>query len=226
MSTLILGAHGPLGLACARQLLARGDMVIACVQAPKRLPPALDDLATEYPSRLTPLQWSASAPPSLSGITQALVTELPIPPEQQDEPADAAAALRAVQGDALAAATRDLLAPTLAAVQLLAAVGPKRALLHASWLGSIAGKVRGGDYSLSVPYAAHLMLVRSAALDLQRAGIAVVVGNAGRYRLDMAGPGFHADIDEVAAGLIRQLELATPDAEPTFVDWRGTARPW
>lgn len=70
------------------------------------------------------------------------------------------------------------------------------------------------------------MLVRGAAFDLQRAGIAAVVGNAGRYKLDMAGPGFHAEVDDVARGLLAVLDGCSLATEPEFRDWRGAIRRW
>lgn len=226
MTTLVLGAHGPLGLACIRQLLAAGASVIAGVQAPHRIPPALLDLQEEFPSLLTPVAWAAGKWPTLPRIARAIVAELPIPPAQEDEADDPAAALRMLSPDAAQAEVRHLLSPTLAAIQLVTVVRPDRVLVQASWLGSIAEKIRGGGYALGIGYAAHLMLVRAAALDLQRAGIATVVGNAGRYRLDMAGPGFHAEIEDVARGLIAVLDACTLADEPQFRDWRGTTRSW
>ena len=49
---------------------------------------------------------------------------------------------------------------------------------------------------------------------------------AGRYKLDMSGPGFHADIDDVARGLLAVLDRCELTKEPTFRDWRGTERSW
>jgi hypothetical protein len=179
--TLILGAHGPLGLACTRQVLASGGSVIAGVQAPHRVPPALHDLGDEFPALLTVSAWSAAAVPAWSGVTRAIIAELPIPPAQTDEADDPAADVRALSPERVLIDARAVLAPTLAAIQVITHVRPQRVLIQASWLGSVEEKIRGGGYSTGVAYAAHLMMVRAAALDLQRAGIATVVGNAGRY---------------------------------------------
>ena len=96
MSTLILGAHRPLGLACVREVLSRGQAVVAGVQAPHRIPPALHDLREEYPGMLTALAWQPGSWPAVPGIERAIVAELPIPPVQTDEADDAAADLRAI----------------------------------------------------------------------------------------------------------------------------------
>lgn len=226
MSTLILGAHGPLGLACARAVLATGQPVIAGVQAPHRLPPALDDLRAESPSLLSAFVWQQGTIPSLPPITRAIIAELPIPPTQSDEADDPVADILALTPDRVLADARTVIAPTLAAIQFIAHAKPVRALVQASWLGSIDEKIRGGGYVIGVAYAAQLMLVRTAALDLARAGIATVVGNAGRYKLDMSGPGFHAEVDEVAAGLLAVLDACELGAEPEFRDWRGAIRRW
>ncbi len=226
MNTLVLGANGPLGLACIRQLLSGGASVVAAVQAPHRIPPALHDLREEFPSQLTAVAWQAGKWPAIPAVERAIVAELPIPPAQVDEADDPVADIRALTIDGAMAEVRGVLAPTLAAIQLISIVRPQRVLIQASWLGSIEEKIRGGGYTLSVAYAAQLMLVRTAAVDLHRAGIATVVGNAGRYKLDMAGPGFHADIDDVARGLISVLDNCQSTSEPEYRDWRGTVRRW
>lgn len=226
MTTLVLGAHRPLGLACVRQVLSSGAPVLAAVQAPHRVPPALHDLREEYPTLLTALAWQPGDWPQLPGIERAIVAELPIPPTPTDEADDAAADLRALTVESLLAEARDVIGPTLAAIQLVTHVRPKRVLIQASWLGVIEEKIRGGGHALAMTYASQLMLVRVAAIDLQRAGIAAVVGNAGRYRLDMAGPGFHAEIDDVARGLLAVLDACRLGDEAEFRDWRGTIRHW
>jgi len=226
MTTLVLGAHGPLGLACVRAVLAAGSPVIAAVQAPHRLPPAIADLRDEHTGLLETFTWQAGRWPTLAGVTRALVTELPIPPAQTDEPDDATSLLRQLGPEQALQDVRALVPPTLAALQLVATIQPARVLVQASWLGSVEEKIRGGGYASAMGYAAQLMLVRAAALDLSRSGSAVVIGNAGRYKLDMAGPGFHAEVDEVARGLLAVLDAAVPGAEPEFRDWRGTLRRW
>ncbi len=226
MNTLVLGAHRPLGLACVRRILSTGASVVAGVQAPHRIPPAVHDLREEYPAQLTAVAWRAGERPALPPIQRVIIAELPIPPAQSDEADDPSADLRALRAEQLAADVRALLEPTLAAIQLVTMIQPRRVLIQASWLGSIEEKIRGGGYALGAAYAAHLMLARSAAFDLQRAGIAAVVGNAGRYKLDMAGPDFHADVDHVAQGLIDVLDACVLADEPRFRDWRGAERRW
>jgi NAD(P)-dependent dehydrogenase (short-subunit alcohol dehydrogenase family) len=226
MTTLICGAHGPLGLACVRSVLSSGEPVAACVQAPHRTPPALQDLRDEYPSLLTITAWQHGALPTLPSMHRAIIAELPIPPVQSDEADDAAAAIRALDAQSLLNDARTVLVPTLHAIQLVTAVRPARVLIQGSWLGSIEERVRGGSYAPGVAYAAQLMLVRTAAFDLQRAGIATVIGNAGRYKLDLAGPDFHADVDQVARGLLAVLDACDGKQEPEFRDWRGTIRRW
>lgn len=226
MTTLILGANGPLGIAFVRQLLAAGQSVIAAVQVPQRIPPALHDLRDEHASLLTALVWSANSAPAIPPIARAIITELPIPPVQTDEAPDATADIRALTIDAMVADVRSTLTLTLSAIQLVARLHPARALIQASWLGSIEDKIRGGGYNLAVAHAAQLMLVRAAALDLCRGGTTTIVGNAGRYRLDMAGPEFHAEVDDVAKGLLAVLDGAVSGAEPEFRDWRGAVRHW
>lgn len=209
-----------------REVLSRGETIVAGVQVPHRIPLALQDLGEEYPKQLTSLAWQPNAWPTVTGIERAVIAELPIPPVQAEEADDAAADLRAIRVDRLLEASREVLAPTLAAIQFITQVQPKRVLIQASWMGVIEEKIRGGDHGLSVAYASHLMLVRAAANDLQRAGIATVVVNAGRYKLDMAGPAFHADVEDVARGLMAVLDSCRVENEPEFREWRGGVRRW
>lgn len=226
MTTLVLGAHGPLGLACVRAVLAGGDTVIAGVQSPHRVPPALADLRGDHAGQLQVVSWQPGDWSLAPTVSRAIIAELPVPPVQLDEPDDPTSALRDLSADALQRDIARLLPPTVASLQVAARLRPARVLLQASWLGSVSNKIRGGGYAVAAAYAAHLMLVRTAALDLQRDGIAVVVGNAGRYRLDLAGPEFHADIDDVARGLLALLDAADAADEPRFADWRGTPQAW
>lgn len=226
MTTFVLGAHRPLGLACVRQSLASGGRVLAGVQAPHRVPPALGDLRDEYPTQLTVVPWTAGAWPSVGPVERVVIAELPIPPAQSDEADDPASDLRALSAERLLAETPQVLDPTLAALQFVTYIRPVRVLIQATWLGVIGEKIRGGGYALGAAYAAQLMMARIAALDLQRAGIAAVVGNAGRYKVDISGPDFHADIDEVARGLLAILDRCQVADEPEFRDWRGGVHHW
>nr|MCU0625813.1 hypothetical protein [Gemmatimonadaceae bacterium] len=67
---------------------------------------------------------------------------------------------------------------------------------------------------------------RTLQHDLLSGGLATVVANAGRYRIDPAGLAFQPDADAVAAQLLVRLEEAGVTGEPAFVDWRGMARAW
>ena len=226
MTTLICGAQTPLGLAFVRALVAHSSAVIAAVQSPAKVPPALHDLRDDAPTLVQVAPWSPDDAPALTGVTQVIVAELPIPPAPADESDPPLADLGALDLPLSLRETHALLAPTVNALRWAGTLAPARLLVQASWLGSVQARVRGGNYAQGLAYAAHLMLVRTAALDLQRAGIGVVIANAGRYRLDMAGPGFHADVDDVARGLLGVIGRADPDAEPAFLDWRGAVQPW
>jgi hypothetical protein len=226
MTTLICGAHRPLGLACTRALLSAEAPVIACVQAPHRVPPALYDLQEESPALLTIIAWQHGQWPTLPPVTKAIIAELPIPPAPSDEADAPLLAIQQLDATDILKETRAVIAPTLAALQLIARAQPSRVLIQASWLGSVEERVRGGGYELGAAYAAQLMLAKTSAFDLQRAGIATVVGNAGRYKLDLAGPEFHADVDAVARGLLAVLDACDAAVEPAFRDWRGSLRRW
>lgn len=132
MNTLILGAHRPLGLACLRRILSTGASAVAAVQAPHRIPPAVHDLREQHPAQLTALAWRAGDWPALPPIERVIIAELPIPPAQSDEGDDPAAELRALRAEHLAADVRALLEPTLAAIQLVTMIQPRRVLIQAS----------------------------------------------------------------------------------------------
>ncbi len=239
--TFVTGAHRPLGMALARRALALGHVVAVTVPNPARVP-AITDLHDEFPQRLHVLAWDAldaAAIPRVAaavrertgGIERAIVCELPLPPASDDLADDLRPAMLALAVQPLANTTASLLATTLHATQLAATlldgVAGARALLIASWLGSVTDKIRGGEHLAAVPHAAQLMLARTLQHDLLSGGITTVVANPGRYRIDPAGLAFQADADEVAAGLLERLEDdPAPHGEPAFLDWRGAPRHW
>jgi NAD(P)-dependent dehydrogenase (short-subunit alcohol dehydrogenase family) len=237
---LVTGAHRPLGAALVRHLLAAGHVAAVTVPNPRRVP-ALDDLRDEHPGRLHVLAWESTegsgrtrvvqqVRAALGGIERAIVAELPLPPANDDLADDLRPALLALDAAPLVQATATLVTATLHAVQVAATllhdVRDARVLLLASWLGSATTKIRGGEHLAAVPHAAQLMLARTLQHDLLSGGIATVVANPGRYRIDPAGLAFQADAETVAAALLERLDAAIASDEPAFMDWRGVVRSW
>lgn len=237
---LVTGAHRPLGAAMVAHALAAGHVVAATVPNPRRVP-ALDDLAEEHPGRLHVLAWDAldgagrarivaQVRAAIGGIERAIVAELPLPPANDDLADDLRPAMLALEAAPLVQATASLVTATLHATQVAATllhdVAGARLLLLASWLGSATDKIRGGEHLAAVPHAAQLMLARTLQHDLLSGGIATIVANPGRYRIDPAGLAFQADAETVAAALLARLEAPVTADEPAFMDWRGTPRAW
>lgn len=237
---LVTGAHRPLGVALATRALAAGHAVAVTVPNPARVP-AIRDLADEHPGRVHVVAWDAldadaipraatAVRASLGRVDRAIVCELPLPPAPDDLADDLRPAMLAVRAQPLVNATATWLAATLHATQLAATLAggatDARVLLVASWLGSVTDKIRGGEHLAAVPHAAQLMLARTLQHDLLSGGVATVVANPGRYRIDPAGLAFQADAEQVADGLLARLEEPVDAADPGFVDWRGARRNW
>jgi len=235
---LITGANRGLGLEFTRQLLARGDRVIATCRQPGRAH-ALNQLIGEHPGRLRLLPLDVAAPKSHA----ELVRELPLVLGDGDE-GGAATRLDLLVNNAgvlhsgerfgkVAAETLDDSLRTNAtgpflltqALAPLLADGARVANLS-SELGSIAGKDAFRTPSYSISKAALNMATALLARALAERGIVVVALHPGWVQTDMGGTGADVTPQEAAAALLRVIERAGADDSGRFFDRHGVPLPW
>ncbi|MCB9080622.1 MAG: SDR family oxidoreductase [Lewinellaceae bacterium] len=106
--------------------------------------------------------------------------------------------------------------------------GDAPVILHiGSWLGSIAVKKDGGNYSYAVSKSALNMLNRALAFDLQADGIIAVVVNPGWVQTSMGGSRAMFTPEQAVGQLINNvLQGITLADTGKFFNYDGTEHPW
>jgi NAD(P)-dependent dehydrogenase (short-subunit alcohol dehydrogenase family) len=228
---LVTGANRGLGLEFARQLLARGERVVATCRHPGKAT-ALNALAGEHPGRLRVLPLDVAAPRSIA----ELANELPL--------LDEALSLRllvncagvlhsgerfgaidpAIVEDSFRTNAMGPLLVTQALAERLAD-GAKVANVS-SVLGSIASLARFGSPSYDISKAAQNMATALLAKALAPRGIVVLALHPGWARTDMGGDNATVPVPDAVAGLLRVIDRATARDSGSFHDWRGETLPW
>ncbi len=237
--TLITGAGRPYGVALVRACLDRGDRVIAASRNPARVP-VLADLRAEYGGlellALDPADAGsvAAAAPVLHGLAPSIDLLLLAPPEpsvnEKLEDVERDTRLATVSGAGLGEHyRRTAVAPVLFVRTLLPWLERERGarvLFVSTWLGSLAGKIQGGDYALCASAAGLHMLVRALSHDIADRGITCLIGNPGWFATTPDGPAFRIPIDESAAGLLAVTDALAPAQSGGFFDYTGVERAW
>ena len=234
---LVTGANRGIGLAFVRQLLARGDHVIATCRKPGAAT-ALNALAGEHPGRLHVLPLDVANPKSRASLLHEL--PLVLGDGRIDLLVNNAGVLHSGErfGHVDAAVLEDSLhtnaiGPFLLAQALVPwlregidqASGAVIANLS-SVMGSIAslGEFRSPSYCASK--AAQNMLTVQLAHALAPRGINVLALHPGWVQTDMGGGSANVVTDDSVRGLLQRIDAATLAQSGTFLDWRGDALPW
>lgn len=228
---LVTGASRGLGLEFVRQLLARGDAVVAACRRPAEAD-ALNALAAANPGRLQVLPLELTE----AGSRAALLAEVGARWGAIDVLINNAGVLasgeRFGQLDAAhfrTAFETNTLAPLLiaeAAAPLLAKGRAPVAAYLSSVLGSIASTQSFYTPSYAVSKAALNMAVRLAAIAMAEHGIRSVALHPGWVKTDMGGPGAPLEAPESVAGMLKVIATLPADARGEFIDYRGETLPW
>ncbi len=208
---LITGANRGIGLEFVRQLLARGDRVIAGCRNPGRAL-KLTELAGAYPGRLHVLPLDLDKERSIAGFAR----ETGMLGESLDVLINCAGVL--ISGERfgeLVAKTFDetlhtnVVGPLLltqALAPLLARSARARVVNVSSDLGSLADTVHFYTPSYAVSKAALNMVTRLTAAELAPRGIVVVSLHPGWVRTDMGGASAPLMPTESVSGLLRVID--------------------
>jgi len=237
-NVLITGAGRGLGLEFTRQLLDAGERVFATIRDPANAP-ALKALRTDAGDRLQLLQLDVAEPKSIEAMAQELTTRTStldllvnnaginskaLPEDQRNvrfgtlEPAGIERMIRV-----------NAIGPVLvtqALKDLLAAAGGAKVVSISSWLGSITGKKRGGNYAYCASKTTLNMLTRAMAHDLRNSGIVSMVMNPGWVSTDMGGSKAELTPEQSVMGMLRVVSDLTTDDIGTFKQWNGETQPW
>ena len=229
---LVTGANRGLGLEFVRQLLARGDRVLAACRQPGKAGD-LNLLAGAHPGRLHVLPLDVANESSRNAFARELALVL-------DD--DARIALLVNNAGVLHSGERwgqvreaalddsfgtNAIGPFLL-TQALAprlADGGKVAFLS-SIMGSIGTRHEFRAPSYCASKAALDMLAVQAAHALASRGIAVALLHPGWAQTDMGGDGADVAASDSVAGLLRQIDAADASKPLQLRDWRGEALPW
>ena len=226
---LVTGANRGLGLEFVRQLLARGDHVVATCRHPGKAT-VLNPLAGEFPGRLHVLPLDVGDPKSIAELAR----ELPLVCETLDLLVNSAGVLHSGErfGNLGAANLDDSFRTNargpLLLVQALAPmlVDGARIANITSELGSIAGLTRFGTPSYNISKAAQNMATALLAKALATRGIIVLALHPGWVQTDMGGSDATLTPTQSVQGLLQVIDGATLQSSGQFFDWRGEAMAW
>ncbi len=229
---LVTGANRGLGLEFVRQLLARGERVLAACRQPGKAP-ALNTLAGDHPGRLQVLPLDVANETSRNAFAQELALVL-------DDDARIALLVNNAGvlhpgerwGQVRAAVLEDSLRTNAVGPFLLTqSLAPRladggRVAFLSSIMGSIGTRREFRAPSYCTSKAALDMLAVQAAHALAPRGIAVAVLHPGWAQTDMGGAGADVSAQDSVAGLLRQIEVADASKPLQLRDWRGETIAW
>lgn len=226
---LVTGGNRGIGLEFVRQLLARGDRVVATCRHPGKAT-ALNTLAGEHPGHLHVLPLDVADEKSRA----ELVRELPLVAGHVDLLINNAGVLHSGErfGQLSAAHLDDSFrtnasGPLLLTEALAPALSDGATVANlSSTLGSIAGTSRFGTPSYNISKAAQNMATVLLAHALRDRGIRVVALHPGWVQTEMGGDGAQIAATASVAGLLRVIDGLTPDDSGRFLDWQGQPQPW
>ena len=229
---VVTGANRGLGLEFVRQLLARGDHVLAACRTPGKAS-ALNALAGGHPGRLHVLPLDVASEVSRN----AFVHELALVPGDDariDLLVNNAGVLHSGErwGQVQAAVLEDSLRTNAMGPFLLTQALAPRLAEHgkvafvSSIMASIGTRHEFRSPSYCASKAALDMLAVQAAHALAPRGIAVAVLHPGWARTDMGGAGADVAPQDSVAGLLRQIDAADASQPLQLRDWRGETLPW
>lgn len=228
---LVTGASRGLGLEFVRQLLARGDAVLAACRRPADAT-ALAALAAAHPDRLAVRALELTDPASRAALLDGVAASWGAIDVLINNAGVLASGERFGQMDAAtfrAAFETNALAPLLfaeAATPLLAKGRAPAVAWLSSVLGSIASTQSFYTPSYAVSKAALNMAARLAAIPLAEQGIRSVALHPGWVKTDMGGPSAPLEAPESVAGLLRVIDTLPADTRGDFIDYRGETLPW
>ena len=228
---LVTGANRGLGLEFTRQLLARGDRVVATCRHPGRAH-ALNQLVGDNPGCLHVLPLDVADPKSHAELVRELPLVLGRKPidllinnagvlhsGERFGKVDPATLLDSLRINAMG--------PFLLtqALEPLLAGGGKVANLS-SELGSITGVHAFRSPSYAISKAGLNMATRQLSTALQGACITVMALHPGWVRTDMGGAKAEIEPVDAVADLLRLIDRAGRDHSGKFLDRHGEMLPW
>lgn len=228
MRIVITGANRGIGLELTRQMLARGDSVIAAARHPKKAED-LESLRAKHPDRLRVLPVDVSSDKSVKALAESVTSAVDALINNAGTSGESSSLGALDFDDALDVYSVNALGPlrmTRAFLPHLHKGEGKRVLHVTSGMGSIGDNSSGGFYGYRMSKAALNMASRSLAADLRGEGILSAVINPGWVRTDMGGPRATVTVKDSATGILAQLDALTADQSGQFLDYSGKTWEW
>lgn len=227
LQIVVTGANRGLGLEIVRQLLARGEHVIATTRTGVIAPDS--PLAALAQDRLRVHACDVGQPETIAAFAQAIVAQ----------PLGGLINNAGVWGDAQSVDNLDFAEAramyqinALAPLQLSLALRPalarsKGKILHiTSGLASISDNTSGGNYGYRMSKAALNMMSKSLALDLASDGILSAVIEPGWAKTDMGGPNAPTEVADSVRGVIAQYDGLALHNNGAYLSYRGGTMAW
>lgn len=216
---VITGAGRGIGLELCRQLVARGDQVVA---ACRRTNDALDSSGAEVVTGVevtTDLGVGALVAGLGARPVDWLINNAGVLSRQSLDNLDLDAIRHQFEVNALG--------PLRVTAALRGALGPgSKVGIVTSRMGSLADNTSGSHYGYRMSKAAVNMAGRSLAKDLEGEGVAVILLHPGYVRTDMTGGSGLIDATESAAGLIARMDALELASTGSFSHQNGETLPW
>jgi NAD(P)-dependent dehydrogenase (short-subunit alcohol dehydrogenase family) len=226
-TVLITGANRGIGLEFTKQYAADGWQVIACCRAPHSAS-ALQTLAKSYPNikliALDVADFSQIEAVGLQFHTRAidvLINNAGVYPESSLSEIDFNDWATAFKINSMAPLKMaQTFLPHLAKGQL------KKIATLSSKMGSIDDNTSGGSYIYRTSKTAVNMVMKSLAIDVQNAGIAVVTLHPGWVQTDMGGPNGLINTQTSVTGLRKVVANLSLENTGKFIAFDGKEIAW
>lgn len=225
--SLVTGANRGLGLEFVRQLLARGDRVVATCRHPGKAT-ALNALAGEHPGRLHVLPLDVADPRAIAELQRELLL-LADDGERLDLLVNGAGVLHSGERFGSVSAVNlddsfrtNAMGPFLLTQALATRLADGARVANiTSQLGSIANTTRFGTPSYDISKAAQNMATALLAAALRERGIVVVALHPGWVQTDMGGADAPLTVQQSVAGMRSTLARLAPSDRGAFLNYDG-----
>lgn len=229
-TVVVTGANRGIGLELVKRYAAAGDTVVACARAPGEADVLNDVAAGEGQVEVLPLDVADGG--SVVALGEALADRtvdvlinnagISGPPRERQT-------LREMDYEGW---LRTFEVNTLGPLRVLQTLLPQLARAEAGKAVTITSQLGALSFEVPTSYAycsskaAVNKVMRMAAQELEREGIAVCLIHPGWVRTDMGGPKGDLSVDESAEGIVRVIDGLTLADSGRFLKWNGEPHGW